>query len=100
MALKLLSKEPAEAFKAILDRNLFGSTDKAVGDKTAMAQETPPLSSLLELRGTVAGEGKSGFAVITEKGKNKQVLVKIGNQIAGGNPFEGPAGPSGFSVSG
>jgi len=83
LAIKLLTKEPVDAYKAILERNLFGSTDKAIGDKTAKAQEAPPLSSLLELSGTIAGEGKDGFAVLSEKGKNKQVLVKVGNQIAG-----------------
>jgi general secretion pathway protein C len=83
LAIKVLAKEPADAYKAVLERNLFGSTDKAIGDKLAKAQEVPPLSSLIELRGTVAGEGKYGFAVLAEKGKNKQVLVKIGSQVAG-----------------
>jgi len=82
-AIRMPVKEPADAYKVILERNLFGSTDKAIGDKLAKAKETPPLSSMLDLRGTVAGEGKYGFAVIAEKGKNKQSLVKIGNQIAG-----------------
>jgi len=82
-SIRMPVKEPVDAYKPILERNLFGSTDKAIADKTAKAQETPPLASMLELRGTVAGEGPYGFAVIAEKGKNKQSLVKIGNQIAG-----------------
>jgi type II secretion system protein C len=43
----------------------------------------PDLATLLEVKGTVAGTGKDGFAVIEEKGKNKQLLYKVGNVVAG-----------------
>ncbi len=83
-AVPSLSREPATAYQPIVERNLLGSTDRAFGDKQAeAAPQAPPLSSLVELRGTVAGEGKYGFAVFSEKGKPKQVLVKVGGQIAG-----------------
>jgi hypothetical protein len=32
----------------------------------------PDISFVLAVKGTVAGDGKDGFAVIEEKGKNKQ----------------------------
>jgi len=80
---KMPLKEPFEAYKVILVRNLFGSTDKAIGDKIVKPQGIAPLAGLLELHGIAVGEGKNGFAVFMEKSKNKQVLVRIGKQIAG-----------------
>lgn len=80
---RIVSKEPSEAYKSIMDRNLFGSTDKTLADKSVKAAETPPISSLIELKGTVAGDAKVGFAIMEEKAKKKQVLVKVGNTIAG-----------------
>lgn len=79
-------REPADAYMVIPQRNLFGSTDKAVADKkinAAAPVEGPDFSTLLEVKGTVAGTGKDGFAVIEEKGKNKQLLYKVGNVVAG-----------------
>ena len=84
-----LKREPADAYMVITQRNLFGSTDKAIADKkteaaaAAAAVEGPDFSTLVEVKGTVAGTGKDGFAVIEEKGKNKQVLYKVGNVVAG-----------------
>lgn len=79
----MVARESFDAYKQIVERNLFGSTDKTLADKQAKVAEAPPLSSLLELRGTVAGDDKFGFAIIEEKAKNKQFLVKIGNAVAG-----------------
>jgi general secretion pathway protein C len=80
---KVVVKEPSDAYKLIMDRNLFGSTDKTLADKSAKTAETPPITSLIELKGTVAGDTKFGFAIMEEKAKKKQVLVKVGNTIAG-----------------
>jgi len=76
-------REPLTAYDPILERNLFGSVDKTGGGKSAGGPEHGTLSSLLELRGTVAGEGKYGFAVLVEKNTGKQLLVKIGGTISG-----------------
>jgi general secretion pathway protein C len=79
-------RQPADYYAAISQRNLFGSTDKAVADKKIDATaplEATDLSMLLEIKGTIVGTGKDGFAVIEEKGKNKQVLYKVGNIVAG-----------------
>jgi type II secretion system protein C len=87
VSLNAFNREPADAYVVIPQRNLFGSTDKAVADKkpgaAAPPVEGPDVSSLLEVRGTVAGTGKDGFAIIEEKGKNKQLLYKVGNVVAG-----------------
>lgn len=75
-------REPAEAYRVIPERNLFGTTTKTVADKqTAPAQQD--IGLLIDLRGTVAGDGKYGFAIVEEKGTRKQRLVKAGDVIAG-----------------
>lgn len=84
--LSAFSKEPAEVYAVIPQRNLFGSTDKAVSEKqaeTAAPVEGPDIATVLAIRGIVAGTGKDGFVVIEEQGKNKQMLYKVGNVVAG-----------------
>lgn len=79
-------KEPADVYAVIPQRNLFGSTDKPVAGKkleTAAPVGGPDLAALLVIRGIVAGTGKDGFVVIEEQGKNKQMLYKVGNVVAG-----------------
>ncbi|HLA28262.1 MAG TPA: type II secretion system protein N [Syntrophales bacterium] len=79
-------KQPADYYAVIPQRNLFGSTDKAVAEKkqeAAKLEVALDLSTLLVVKGTVAGTGKDGFAVIEEKAKNKQSLYKVGNFVAG-----------------
>ena len=79
-------REPAESYAVVPQRNLFGSTDKAVADKkldAAAPVEGPDFATLLEIKGTVAGTGKDGFAVIEEKANKKQMLYKVGNVVAG-----------------
>jgi general secretion pathway protein C len=75
-------REPADAYRVIPERNLFGTTTKTVADKqTAPAQQD--IALLIDLKGTVAGDGKYGFAIVEEKGTRKQRLVKAGDVIAG-----------------
>jgi len=79
------AREPADAFRVVSERNLFGTTTKAVTEKQAAAA-TPAsqdVALLIDLRGTVAGGPKYGFAVIEEKGTKKQRLVKAGDLVAG-----------------
>jgi len=75
-------REPADAYRVIPERNLFGTTNKTVADKQAGAVQQD-IALLIDLRGTVAGESKYGFAIIEEKGTRKQRLVKAGDVIAG-----------------
>jgi general secretion pathway protein C len=80
----LIAAEPADAFKIIADRNLFGTTDKPLGGKQVESQTTQTdLTSTLEVRGTVAGDAKYGFAVIEDKKLRKQSLYKVGDTISG-----------------
>ena len=75
-------REPADAYRVIPERNLFGTTTKAVADKQAGAVQQD-IALLIDLKGTVAGDTKYGFAIIEEKGTRKQRLVKAGDVIAG-----------------
>ena len=75
-------REPADAYRVIPERNLFGTTTKTVADKQSGAVQQD-IALLIDLRGTVAGAAKYGFAIIEEKGTRKQRLVKAGDVIAG-----------------
>jgi type II secretion system protein C len=79
------AREPADSYRIISERNLFGTTTKAVTEKQtaaapAVAQD---VALLVDLRGTVAGGPKYGFAVVEEKATKKQRLVKAGDLVAG-----------------
>lgn len=78
-------REPLDAYRPIIDRNIFGTTTEAIEEKQAKNQPAPQqdITLLFDLRGTVAGDAKHGFAVIEEKGSHKQKLVKIGDVISG-----------------
>jgi general secretion pathway protein C len=76
-------RETAEAYRIIPERNLFGTTTSMVVDKQAAVMQQRDIDQLIELRGTVAGEGKYGFAVVEEKGTRKQKLVKSGDILSG-----------------
>ena len=75
-------REPADAYRVIPERNLFGTTTKTVADKQAGPAQQD-IALLIDLKGTVAGETKYGFAIIEEKGTRKQRLVKAGDVVAG-----------------
>lgn len=76
-------REPAETYRIIPERNLFGTTNKAVAEKQAGQAQQQDIALLIDLRGTVAGDSKYGFAIVEEKGTRKQRLVKAGDVIAG-----------------
>lgn len=79
------AKEAFDAYKIVMDRNLFGSTDKTVAEKqmAGKANEPGDITQLLTLKGTVAGDSRYGFAIIEEKGKDKQLLCKVGVTVLG-----------------
>lgn len=82
-----VARDPVDAYRVIPERNLFGTTTRSVADKqTASSPQTSPqqdVALLFDVRGTVAGEGQYGFAIIEEKGTRKQRLVKAGDVVAG-----------------
>ncbi|OGP86517.1 MAG: hypothetical protein A2V87_07805 [Deltaproteobacteria bacterium RBG_16_58_17] len=75
-------REPADAYRVIPERNLFDTTTKTAGDKQVAAVQQD-IALAIDLRGTVAGGAKYGFAVVEEKGTQKQRLVKTGDIVAG-----------------
>jgi general secretion pathway protein C len=76
-------REPADAYRVIPERNLFGTAAKAVAEKQTAAAQQQDAALLVDLKGTVAGGAEYGFAVIEEKGTRKQRLVKAGDLITG-----------------
>jgi len=76
-------RQTVDAYRIIPERNLFGTTTSMVADKQAVAVQQRDIDQLIELRGTVAGEGKYGFAIVEEKGTRKQRLVKLGDILSG-----------------
>lgn len=78
-------REPLDAYRTIIDRNIFGTSIKSIEEKQA-ENKLPPqqdIALLFDLRGTVAGDAKYGFAIIEEKGTRKQRLVKVGDAVSG-----------------
>lgn len=78
-------RESADMYRIIVERNLFGTTTKALTEKQVATAVQPQqdVGLLIELKGTVAGDAQYGFAVVEEKGTKKQRLVKAGDLIAG-----------------
>jgi general secretion pathway protein C len=76
-------REPVDAYRVIPERNLFGTTTSKVTDRQAGASPQQDIALLIELKGTVAGGAKYGFAIIEEKGTRKQRLVKTGDILLG-----------------
>lgn len=81
----IATREPIEAYHTILERNVFGTATQTTDDKQAenKPQRQQDISLFFDLRGTVAGEGKYGFAVIEDKKTRKQRLVKTGDVVSG-----------------
>jgi len=77
------AREPADVYRVIPERNLFGTTTNKTTDRQAGALPQQDIALLIELKGTVAGGARYGFAVIEEKGTRKQRLVKIGDVFLG-----------------
>ncbi len=80
-------------YRAIYERNLFGSAEtvllaespaaKAAPSARPVEAAPPPATLSLELKGTVAGDRLTAFAAIREKGKPADVLYKTGDTVGG-----------------
>ncbi|MHB8770227.1 MAG: type II secretion system protein N [Syntrophales bacterium] len=80
----IAAREPADTYRIVAERNLFGTTTKAVaGAQTAAVPAAQDAALLVDLKGTVAGGPGYGFAVVEEKATRKQRLVKVGDLIGG-----------------
>jgi general secretion pathway protein C len=72
-----------QSYGVIIERNLFLSTLKAAGEKQLGGGlfASGPEASNFELKGTVAGDTSFGFAVMEERGTNKQILRRLGDMV-------------------
>ncbi len=65
-----------------MDRNLFGSEEKAAeGIKTADIEGLEPTTLKVALLGTVTGSQQNAVAVIEETDKRKQGLYRVGDSV-------------------
>lgn len=77
-------REPADAYRVIPARNLFGTATQAVTEeRAATANQQPDILRLIDLKGTVTGGTRYGFAIIEERATRKQRLVKVGDVVTG-----------------
>ena len=75
-------KRSQDDYQLIIDRNMFGSTDKAHGEvNTEEIEALEPTSLKVSLLGTVSGTPQTAVAVIEETDKRKQGLFKVGDSI-------------------
>ncbi len=80
-------KEQKHDYHIILSRNLFGPppSDKVVGApaKNDSVKDLAVTGLDIMLKGTISGEGKTRFAIITEKINNTQQLYQEGDAVQG-----------------
>ena len=75
-------KRSQDDYQLIIDRNMFGSTDKAQeGVNAEEIEALEPTSLKVALLGTVSGNPQNAVAVIEETDKRKQGLFKVGDSI-------------------
>ncbi len=75
-------KEPLDTYRVIWERNLLGTTDQVTAVEGQMDLDSLQATRLqIELLGTVAGDGAYNYAIIEEKDKKKQRLLKVGDTI-------------------
>ena len=75
-------KAPFDDYRLIIDRNIFGSLDRAAEEvKAEEIEALEPTSLKIALLGTVAGSPRNAVAVIEETTKRKQGLYKVGDSI-------------------
>ncbi len=80
--IQVVKKQPLDSYSVISKRNLFGSIDKAAGERYIDVNELESTKLDLALLGTVSGTGNFDCAVIEEKDKKKQGLFKTGDTVA------------------
>lgn len=79
---KKVEKPRLDDYHSIIDRNIFGSTDRALEKvKAEEIEDLEPTSLKIALLGTVTGSEQNAFAVIEETDKRKQGLYKVGDTI-------------------
>lgn len=79
---KAAPKASTASYRAILDRNLFGSVSEGQPDVQIDVENLEPTKLQLSLIGTASGNGEFDYAVIEEKGKKAQDLYRVGDEIS------------------
>lgn len=74
-------KPSAENYQVIIDRNLFATTLKALPDNSAAGYQTGEEYTAFDLKGTIAVDAATGYAIVEDKGKGRQKLYRIGEMI-------------------
>jgi len=80
--LPVVKRQSLGSYHVILERNLFGSINKAAGERYINVDELESTKLNLVLLGTVFGTGKIDCAVIEEKDKKKQGLFRVDDTVA------------------
>jgi len=75
-------REPLETYRVIWERNLLKTTDQVVAVEGQMDLDSLQATRIqIELLGTVAGDGAYNYAIIEDKEKKKQRLLKVGDTV-------------------
>jgi len=75
-------RPPLKDFQVVMDRNIFGSEEKAsVGVTPTDIETLEPTSLKIALLGTVTGSQQNAVAVIEETDKRKQGLYRVGDSV-------------------
>ena len=75
-------KAPFDDYRLIIDRNIFGSSDRTAEEvKAEEIEALEPTSLKIALLGTVAGSPRNAVAVIEETANRRQGLYKVGDSI-------------------
>jgi len=81
-ALPVIKRQPLISYNIIPERNLFGSINKAAGERYIDIDELESTKLNLVLMGTVYGIGELDCAVIEDKDNRKQELFRVGDTVA------------------
>jgi general secretion pathway protein C len=75
-------RPPLKDFRVVMDRNIFGSKEKAAeGIKPTDIERLEPTTLKVVLLGTVTGSQQNAVAVIEETEKRKQGLYRVGDSV-------------------
>jgi len=79
---KRYKRPPLNDYRAVKDRNIFGSLEEASeGVRPSDIETLEPTTLKIALLGTVAGDKQTAVAVIEETDKRRQGLYKVGDSV-------------------
>lgn len=79
---KSVSRVPVDDLQIIMDRNIFGTTEKIPPETVNKEVETlEPTKLKISLKGTVTGDKHNAVAIIEDIGKRTQGLYRVGDNV-------------------